>query len=459
MDKKVIKELKSIVGNENVLTSLVDLQAYEYDSGSNRVLPGAVVFCINTNQVSSVVKLASIRKIPFVARGAGTNLSGGSIPSENGIVICLSRMNRILETDLENQRVAVEPGVINLELSNYLMPLGYHYAPDPASQSVSTIGGNIAENAGGPHCLKYGVTTNHVLGLEIVIPDGEIVNTGGKVLDLPAYDITGIIVGSEGTLGIVTKAILRIIPLPETYKTLLAIFNTLEDAARSVSAIIAEGIIPAALEMMDKYVIHAVEESFKAGYPLDCEALLIIELDGVKDGLDRISDRIVNICRTHNVREIKVSTTNEERERLWAGRRGAFGAIARLAPNYLVNDGTVPRTKLPDVIRKVYQVGLKYNLGVANVFHAGDGNLHPLILYDDKDPRQREKAHLAAEEVLKICADAEGTISGEHGIGLEKKKAMHLIFSKKDIETQLLLKSMFDPQNLCNPEKVFPERL
>jgi glycolate oxidase subunit GlcD len=373
------------------------------------------------------------------------------------VVIELSRMNRILEIDLQNERALVEPGVYNLTLQNALAPLGYYYAPDPASQKVSTLGGNFGENAGGPHCLKYGVTGNHVLGAEFVWPNGEKAWVGGKSVDPPGPDLLGLLVGSEGTLGIATKILVRIMRLPERVLTMLAIFKNLEDAGQTVSDIISEGIIPATLEIMDNMMIRAVEESMHAGYPLDAEAVLIIELDGLSDGMEEQAQRILEICRKNGVVSTRRAKDAAERADLWAGRRGAFGAVARLAPSYLVCDGTVPRTKLPAALSAVKKVGQKYNLAVGNVFHAGDGNLHPLILFDDRNAEEMERVHRAGMEILKICADLGGTISGEHGIGTEKLKGMPFVFRDSDLEMMRSLKTAIDPKGVCNPGKVIPQ--
>jgi glycolate oxidase subunit GlcD len=373
------------------------------------------------------------------------------------VVIELSRMNRILEIDLPNERAIVEPGVYNLTLQNALAPLGYYYAPDPASQKVSTLGGNFGENAGGPHCLRYGVTSNHVLGAEFVWPNGEMGWVGGKSLDSPGPDLLGLLVGSEGTLGIATKIMVRILRSPERVLTLLAIFASLEDAGRTVSDIIGEGILPATLEIMDNLVIRAVEESVHAGYPIDAEAVLIIELDGLSDGMDEQAEKILEICRKNGVVSTRRAKDAGERAELWAGRRGAFGAVARLRPSYLVCDGTVPRTRLPDALSAVKQVALKYDLPIGNVFHAGDGNLHPLILFDDRNAEEMERVHQAGMEILKICADLGGTISGEHGIGTEKLKGMPLVFRDSEMEMMRSLKAAIDPKGVCNPGKVIPQ--
>jgi glycolate oxidase subunit GlcD len=457
--QELIDQLQKIIDPDYVLSSEMDLTLYGYDASLERDRPDVVVLPGSTQEVSGVMALAYQEKVPVVARGSGTNLSGGTIPTKGGIVVHFSRMNRILETDIPNRTVTVEPGVITLDLQNHLLKQGFVYAPDPASQKVSTIGGNLGENSGGPHCLKYGVTTNHVLGTEVVLYDGTVVLTGGKSQDHPGYDLTGLLVGSEGTLGLVTKIVLKILRAPEAIKTMLAIYDTIEDASNTVSAIIAEGIVPATLEMMDNLIMKAVEESVHAGYPLDAAAVLIIELDGMSDGMDRQAQKIMEICKKHHVREVQLAKDDAERERLWAGRKGAFGAVARLRPSYLVCDGTVPRTKLPEVLGRVLETGKKHGVLIGNVFHAGDGNLHPLILFDERDQSELERVRKAASEILKICADAGGTISGEHGIGLEKIKSMPLIFSEADLEAMRKVKKAFDPEDILNPGKILPATL
>jgi glycolate oxidase len=453
----VIQRLKEIVGDRYVLTSDVDLMLYGYDAYLETSKPDVVVLPGNTEEVSRIASLAYEAGVPITPRGAGTCLSGGPVPLKGGIVIHFSRMNRILEIDVPNKRARVEPGVITLDLQTAVAKKGLQYAPDPASQKTSTLGGNVGENSGGPHCLKYGVTTNHVLGLKVVLYDGTVIELGGKAPDRPGYDLTGLMVGSEGTLGIITEITVRLIEQPEAIKTMLAIFDTVEDAGNTVSAIIAEGILPATLEMMDKLIIKAVEESVHAGYPQDAEAVLIIELDGLKDGMERLADRITKICRANRVREVKVAKNAEERDTLWVGRRGAFGAVSRLKPSYMVCDGTVPRTKLPVVLGKVKEVSQKYNLPIANVFHAGDGNLHPIILFDIRDREETARVRKAGTEILRSCVDAGGTISGEHGIGLEKLGEMSFIFSQDDMVAMWKLKNAFDPAGQLNPGKVLPQ--
>jgi glycolate oxidase subunit GlcD len=460
MDKQdLVARLKEIVEPEYVLSSDMDLALYGYDASLDRGMPDAVVLPGSTEEVSRVLSVGYREKIPIVARGHGTNLSGGTIPTRGGIVLHFSRMNRILEVDIPNRTVTVEPGIVTLDLQTEMLKKGFVYAPDPASQKVSTLGGNFGENSGGPHCLKYGVTTNHILGAEVVLYDGTVIHTGGKCQDNPGYDLTGVLVGSEGTLGVATKLILRLIRAPEAVKTMVAIYDTIEDASNTVSAIIAEGIVPATLEMMDNVVIKAVEESVQAGYPLDAAAVLIIELDGLSDGMERQTEMILEICKRHNVRDVQVAKDDAERARLWAGRKGAFGAITRLRPSYLVCDGTVPRTKLPEVLNKVLEIGRKHDVLIGNVFHAGDGNLHPLILFDERDEAELKKVRQVSTEILQVCADAGGTISGEHGIGIEKIKEMSLIFSESDFEAMRRVKKAFDPEDLMNPGKIVPPQM
>ena len=452
---KIIEELSKIVGKDNVLASEMQKRLFGYDASLYRANPDCIVIPSSTEDVSRVVALAYKHGIRVVARGAGTNLSGGSVPSQGGIVLQFSRMNNILEIDIENQRVVVEPGVVTLDMKNVLAGYGYIYQPDPASEKVTTLGGNFAENSGGPHCLKYGVTGNHVLGAEVVLANGDVVEVGGKALDNPGYDLTGLLVGSEGTLGIITKITLRIVPKGEAVKTMMAVFNTLEDGGKTVSDIIADGIVPATLEMMDNLTIKAVEGAFNLGLPLDAAAILLIELDGLKDGMERLAERVMEICRKNNVREVKAAKDEAERTKLWAGRKGAFGAIGKLRPNYLVCDGTVPRTELSVVLSKVMEIGKQYDLAIANVFHAGDGNLHPLILFDERDKDELDRVHKAGMDILKLCADHGGTISGEHGIGTEKMDAMSFVLSPADIAAMKKVKRAFDPEGVFNPDKIF----
>jgi len=451
-----IREMESIVGNAHVSKSRTISELYSYDASLARGKPGVVVFPANGDEVARVVRAARRAEVAFVPRGFGTNLSGGTIVADQGLIICLSRLNRILGIYPASRHAVVQPGVTNLELQDALAKLGYFYAPDPASQKVSTIGGNLGENSGGPRCLKYGVTTNHILGMEMVLSDGEMMRTGCAALDPPGLDLRGAMVGSEGTLGIVTEITVRILPQAEKVITMLAIYDKIADAARSVSGIISAGILPNTLEMMDATIIKAVEDSYACGYPRDAAAVLIIEVEGPIAGLKEQAQRIQEICMQTNCRNIQEAKDNAERNRLWQGRRGAFGAVARLAPNYLVNDATVPRTKLPEALAKVAEITKKYACEHGNVFHAGDGNLHPLLLFDSRDKDQLHRVEKAGWEIMRACVDLGGTISGEHGIGLEKREAMRMVFSENDFKVQRGLKRAFDPANILNPGKVIP---
>jgi len=451
-----IRELEEIVGKANVSVSRANAELYSYDASLARGKPGVVVFPADSSEVVRVVRAAHRSGIPFVPRGFGTNLSGGTIVTVEGLVLCLSRLNHILGMYPESRYAVVQPGVTNLELQDALATIGFFYAPDPASQKVSTIGGNAGENSGGPRCLKYGVTTNHILGMEMIMPDGEVVRTGGAALDPPGYDLRGAVVGGEGTLGVVTEITVRILPLSESIITMLATYDSIADAAISVSDIISAGILPTTLEMMDAMIIKAVEDSYACGYPRDAAAVLIIEVEGPTAGLKDQAQRIKEICLQTKCREIQEAKNNEERNRLWQGRRGAFGAVARLAPNYLVNDATVPRTKLPEALAAVAAITEKYDCKHGNVFHAGDGNLHPLLLFDSRDTDQLHRVEKAGWEIMEACVKLGGTISGEHGIGLEKQEAMRMVFSEDDFHAQRALKHAFDPENILNPGKVIP---
>jgi glycolate oxidase len=451
-----LRDLQAIFGPSNVLTSPAELLSYEYDGTIFHATPGAVVFPTSAGQLAAMVRLCNRHGVPYTARGAGTNLSGGSIPAEGGVVVEFSKMNHILEIDVANRRVVCQPGVVNLELKNTLAPLGFIFAPDPASQKVSTLGGNVAENAGGPHCLKVGVTANHVVGLEVVLPDGEILQLGGWAEDVPGYDLVGLFIGTEGTLGLITKIIVRILPLPEAVKTMLAVFETIRDASETVSDVIARGILPAALELMDQQIIQVVEATVNAGLPTDAAAVLLIELDGLPDGMDRLAGVIRDLCLAHHAREVKIAQTEEERDILWAGRRGAFGSLARLRPSIYIVDGTVPRDRLPDALDQVYSIAHKYDLFIPTMMHAGDGNLHPQIVFDARDPDELQRVLAASEEILDACIAAGGTITGEHGVGIEKRADMTRLHSPEVLEAMWRIKRTLDPAGLCNPEKVLP---
>lgn len=459
IEKKIIKDLSKICGKENVLISEKDLFLYEYDASEEIGRPDVVVLPQKTDQVVQLVRLALREGIPYVARGSATNLSGGSVAAKGGLVIGFSRMNRILEIDIDNECAVVEPGVYNLTLQDALVPHGYFYAPDPASQKVSTIAGNVAENAGGPHCLKYGVTTNHVIGLEVVTPDGEVSQLGGRITETIGYDLVGIMNGSEGTLGVITQIIVRIMRKPEGVETLLAVFDTIESAATAVSDIIAHGIVPATLEMMDNETIRVVEASLATGYPLDAQAVLLIEVDGLKSSLNEQVMKITKLCRKNSARDVKAAQNETERDKLWAGRRGAVGAMTRLRPSIVLVDGTVPRTSLPKTIAGVAKICNKYKLQYGILCHAGDGNLHPTLVFDNRDKEESERVGKACHEILALCVEMGGTITGEHGVGMEKKSAMSLLFSKNDMRAMFNIKEIFDPNSLCNPGKIFPQEL
>ncbi len=447
----------AIVGDDAVVTDPSELLVYESDGLTVlRAAADVIVFPTATDQVAACVRLANAEGLPFVARGAGTGLAGGCLPAEGGLVIALTRMTRILEVDYDNELAVVEPGLVNLHLSQALAPRGYYYAPDPSSQIACTIGGNVANNSGGPHTLKYGVTTNHVLGLEVVLPDGEVVWLGGKTRDPQGYDLVGVFVGSEGTFGIATKVVVRILRRPPAVKTLLAVFDELDQASRTVAAITARGLTPAALEMIDRITIQAVEDAYGAGYPRDAAAALLIELDGLAVGLDEEAGRVVAACRENGAREVRVARDEAERLLLWKGRKAAFGAYGRVSPAYFVMDGVIPRTRLPEVLRRIDEIVAGYGLRVGNVFHAGDGNLHPNILYDPRNPGEVERVLAAGAEIMKVCVEVGGSISGEHGIGIEKQNFMPWISSDADLAAMAAVKAAFNPTGRCNPGKVFP---
>ena len=453
------RDLEAILGAGAVLADPDELLVYESDGLTLfRALADFVVFPTSAEHVAAVVRLANRAGLPFVARGAGTGLSGGCLPAEGGIVLSMMRMNRVLEVDYDNQLAVVEPGLVNLHLSWKVGPKGYYYAPDPSSQQACTIGGNIANNSGGPHTLKYGVTTNHVLGLEVVMPDGEIVWLGGRTRETPGYDLAGVFVGSEGTFGIATKVVVRILKKPQAVKTVLAVFDHVDRASEAVSAIIARGLVPAAVEMIDQLTIRAVEDAFGCGYPRDAAAALLVELDGLAVGIEVQTERIVAACRDAGARETRTARDEAERALLWKGRKSAFGAYGRVSPAYMVMDGVIPRTKLPYVLRRVNEIVAAHGLRVGNVFHAGDGNLHPNILYDPRTPGEEARVVAAGAQIMKVCAEVGGSISGEHGIGLEKSDFMPFIFSAADLAFMHRLKNAFNPTGLCNPGKVFPTK-
>jgi glycolate oxidase len=453
------RELESLLGKRAVLSDPEELLVYESDGLTLfQALADFVVFPTSVEQVSAVVRLANRESLPFVARGAGTGLSGGCLPAEGGLVISLMRMNRVLEVDYENQFAVVEPGLVNLHLSWAVGPKGFYYAPDPSSQQACTIGGNIANNSGGPHTLKYGVTVNHVLGLEVVLPDGEIIWLGGRTRESQGYDLTGLFVGSEGTFGIATKIVVRILRRPQAVKTVLAVFDAVEAASESVSAVIGRGLVPAAMEMIDQLTIQAVEDAFGCGYPRDAAAALLIELDGLREGMEAQAERVIAACRENGAREVRAARDEAERQLLWKGRKSAFGAYGSISPAYMVMDGVIPRTRLPEVLRRVNEIVGAHDLRVGNVFHAGDGNLHPNILYDPRKPGEVARVVTAGGDILKVCAEVGGSISGEHGIGLEKIDYMPLIFTEADLHAMRGVREAWNPRGLCNPGKILPSR-
>ncbi len=460
LKSEVLRELQSIVGFDNILSEPGEALAYECDGFAfHRHMPDAVVFASNRDQVAQIIRVATRHRIPYVPRGAGTGLSGGALPRFGGIVIELSRMQGIREIDLQNRQIISEPGVVNLQLSKIAMPSGYYFAPDPSSQMVSTIGGNVAENSGGPHCFKYGMTTNHVICLEVVLPDGSALELGSRAADCPGYDLVGTFVGSEGTFGVATKACLRMTRLPQDVKTMLAAFPTLKDACDVVSSIISSGIIPAALEMMDHRMIVAVEESVnRAGIPLDADAVLIIELDGLAAALPPQAEEITKICQAHSCQELRMARNEAERAAIWKGRKEAFGVTGRMTRDLYLQDVVVPRNRLSDVALQIYKAADDAGIRLASVFHAGDGNLHPILLFDRRNEGEEARVLDVARQIFRICVDAGGTLSGEHGIGSEKNEYMSMVFSDDDLNAMMRLRAVFNRDELCNPGKIFPSR-
>jgi glycolate oxidase len=456
--QQALEQFAEIVGQDGLLTQPEELVVYECDGlASYRQQPAVVVLPTTTEQVAAVVKVCDRHNIPFVARGSGTGLSGGALPTENCVLIVTSRMNQILDVDLENQRVVVQPGVINTWVTQAVADEGFYYAPDPSSQIICSIGGNVAENSGGVHCLKYGVTTNHVLGLKLVLPDGEIIDVGSKLPEMPGYDLTGLFVGSEGTLGIATEITLKILKAPESIQVLLADFTSIEAAGATVSDIIGAGIIPAGMEIMDNLSINAVEDVVATKcYPRDAGAVLLVEIDGLEVEVAALGEQVKTLCLANGAREVTVATEASDRLRLWKGRKAAFAAAGRLSPNYFVQDGVIPRTQLTYVLQEITQLSEKFGYDIANVFHAGDGNLHPLILYDHAVPGALEKVEELGGEILKLCVRVGGSISGEHGIGADKRCFMPEMFSATDLEVMTGVRHALDPKELANPGKIFP---
>jgi glycolate oxidase len=456
MQPQLIRELVALLGPKAVLSQPEDLMLYEYDGSVELGAPECIVLPSSTRAVAEIARLAKRYATPLVGRGAGTGLSGGAIARNGGIVIVFSRMNRILAIDAANQRAVVQPGVVNLDLSRAVEHLGLYFAPDPSSQKSCTIGGNVAENSGGPHTLAYGVTTNHVTGLELVLPDGEVIRTGGKTVETAGYDLDGLFVGSEGTLALVTEITVRLLRKPEAVKTLLAVYETLDDTTESVVDITARAITPAACEMLDGFTLRAVEDFVHAGFPKDCAAVLLIEVEGLTEAVEAQATEITEVCRLHHAREVRVARDDRERDLLWKGRKNAFGALGRLSPMYYVQDGVIPRTRLPETLRCIAAVANKYDLQIGNIFHAGDGNLHPLILFDERDRTQFEHVIAAGNEIMKHCIAVGGALTGEHGVGMEKNEIMSLMFTPDDLALMQRVRAAFNPSGLLNPGKVLP---
>ncbi|HET7279995.1 MAG TPA: FAD-linked oxidase C-terminal domain-containing protein [Dermatophilaceae bacterium] len=450
-------QLRPVFGEDAVITDHQRLRTYECDGLAHyKVTPALVVLAESTHQVATVVRACAANGIPFVARGSGTGLSGGALPHADGVLIVMSKMREILEIDRDNQRAVVQPGVINLQLTRETQPLGYYYAPDPSSQQVCSIGGNLAENSGGAHCLKYGFTANHVTGVEFVTPSGEVVRIGGKAPDAPGYDLLGAVVGSEGTLGIATEVTVRLTRNPEDVRTLLAGFPNTDQAGAAVSAIIGAGVIPAAIEMMDALAIEAAEAAVQCGYPDGAGAVLIVELDGPAAEVQHQFDQVEGFCRANGAFEIRIAADDAERALFWKGRKSAFAAVGRISPDYIVQDGVIPRTTLPEVLRRIAQLSEEAGVRVANVFHAGDGNLHPLVLFDDAVEGEAERAEEVSGAILDLCIQNGGSITGEHGVGSDKARYMPRMFTDDDLDTMQLVRCAFDPESISNPGKVFP---
>lgn len=456
--KPIIKAFETVVGKNGVVQRREELITYECDGlTSYRQRPALVLLPRTTEQIAQIVKICNQYSLPFIARGSGTGLSGGALPSENSVLIVTSLMRQILSIDLDNQRIVVQPGVINSWVTQTVSGAGFYYAPDPSSQIICSIGGNVAENSGGVHCLKYGVTTNHVLGLKIVTPTGEILDLGGQIPETPGYDLTGVFVGSEGTLGIATEITLKILKSAESICVLLADFTSIEAAGATVSDIISAGIIPGGMEMMDNISINAVEDVVATNcYPRDATAILLVEIDGLDVEVQVNKQRVIEICRQNGARNVTSASDPETRLKLWKGRKAAFAAAGHLSPDYYVQDGVIPRTQLPYVLQEIEALSEKYGYKIANVFHAGDGNLHPLILYDNSIPGALEKVEEVGGEILKLCVKVGGSISGEHGIGADKKCYMPDMFTPTDLETMQWVRQVFNPQGLANPGKIFP---
>ena len=470
VETSLVSQLEAIVGADGLIVGHDELLVYECDGYVvEKKAPDVVVFPTSTEQVVQVVRACNAAGVPFVPRGAGTSLAGGTLPVGGGVMICLTRMKKILEVNVRDRYAIVEPGLVNVHLTNRLKGTGYHYAPDPSSQGACTIGGNVATNSGGPHTLKYGVTVNHILGVEVVLPDGEVVQFGGPTEEAPGYDLTGLYVGSEGTFGICTKAWVRLTRDPAAYRTMLGVFESVRAATEAISAIIGAGIVPAALEMMDQGIIEALEAAFHFGFPLDAGAVLLIEVDGLEVGVDEEARKIIDLCQASGAREVRTANTPQERLLLWKCRKQAFGAIGRLSPSYCTQDGVVPRTKLPEILEFITATSEKYGLRIVNVFHAGDGNIHPILLFDERDAEQTRRVIEAGDAILSKCIELGGSVTGEHGIGVEKISFMcppeggcaetehrHFLFSRADIAVMEELRKAFNPEGRCSPHKMLP---
>jgi glycolate oxidase len=455
--ESLLDEFRAIVGPDALIANPDELIVYECDGYVvEKRVPDVVLFPTTTDQIVDIVKACNRHDVPFVPRGAGTSLAGGTLPVGGGVMICTTRMKQILEINVRDRYAVVEPGLVNVHLTQRLKGTGFHYAPDPSSQGACTIGGNVATNSGGPHTLKYGVTVNHVLGVEVVLPDGEVVQFGGPCQDLPGYDLTGLFVGSEGTFGVCTKVWVRLTRDPAAYRTMLGVFETVRDATEAISAIIGAGIIPAALEMMDQGIIEALEAAFQFGFPLDAGAVLLIEVDGLEPGVDADAKRIVELCEQNGAREVRRAESDAERQLLWKCRKQAFGAIGRLSPSYCTQDGVVPRTRLPEILEFIREVGERYRLRIVNVFHAGDGNIHPILLFDERDAEQIQRVIEAGDEILSRCIELGGSVTGEHGIGVEKISFMDKLFSETDVAVMSDLRNVFNPDGRCSPHKMLP---
>jgi glycolate oxidase len=455
--RDLLERFRKIVGADALLSSPEELLVYECDGYVvEKKAPDVVLFPETREQVIAIVKTCNEFGVPFVPRGAGTSLSGGCLPVGGGVMIALTRMKKIIEINLRDRYAVVEPGLVNVHLTQHLKGTGYHYAPDPSSQGACTIGGNVATNSGGPHTLKYGVTVNHVLALEVVLPDGSLVELGSPIGDCDGYDLTGLFVGSEGTFGICTRITVRLTRNPAAYRTLLGIFETVDDATQAISNIIGAGIIPAALEMMDQGIVGAVEAAFHFGFPLDAGAVLLIEVDGLEVAVDEEAEEIVTICQTAGAREVRRATTEKERQLLWKCRKQAFGAIGRLSPSYCTQDGVVPRTRLPEILAFITDCGLRHGIRIVNVFHAGDGNIHPILLFDERDTAQVARVLEASDEILTKCIEMGGSVTGEHGIGVEKISFMDKLFTPDDLAVMRQVHDVFNPTGRCSPQKMLP---